>query len=219
MKTIDLNYKPKFIYAINGSRYRESYEEFKHMDLSKRRQVDLLRGHHFFGSHEYLREGATYFTIVREPISRIASLYNYLREIDLYKDINQEDMGLAQFFDSGLAMAADNGMTRMLTNNDFSQIPNGQISEDLANEAIENMEKHFTAIGLLEHYDESMKLFKSKLEWKNLPDIKTVNKTNKKLVSTQEVSKFLAANEPYKKYIAADLAVYEYAKERFSKNK
>src|SRR5690606_34597193 len=77
MNCLDANYKKDNIFVINGSNYRESYAAFKNLDSKKRKSLDLLRGHHFYGSHEYLRDSATYFTMLREPISRLISLYNY----------------------------------------------------------------------------------------------------------------------------------------------
>lgn len=218
MDCIDLNYKGRNIYVIEGNRYRDSYNEFKKLSIATRKRIELLRGHHFFGSHEYLRKGAVYFTMLREPYSRFASLYNYLREIDLYKDINRKEMGFAEFLDSGLAMAADNGITRMLTNRDFAEVSNGEITEDLAEQAIQNLEEHFSVIGLMEQFDESMRLFRIKLNWNKMPPYTVSNKTNKKLVSVNDAAAFFEMNKSYKKYISADLKVYEYAKKRFKEN-
>jgi len=217
MNCLDANYKKDNIFVINGSNYRESYAAFKNLDSKKRKSLDLLRGHHFYGSHEYLRDSAKYFTMLREPISRLISLYNYLREIDLYKDINKNEMDLAEFLESGLAMAADNGMTRLLTNNDFDKLPNGMVNETHALQAIENLEKHFVAVGLTENFEESLTLFKNKLGWKVLPDLKMDNKTNNKILEKTEAESFFNNNESFSRYINADVMVYRYAKKRFLK--
>ena len=80
------------------------------------------------------------------------------------------------------------------------------------------MEHHFAVIGITENFDESVKLFKSNLNWKQTPKYAIANKTEKRLISTQDVVSFLENNESYKKYISADLKVYEYAKNRFMKD-
>lgn len=218
MNTIDVNYNPRKIFVIDGSRYRESYNEFKNLPIRTQKDIDLLRGHHFYGAHEYLRKGAIYFTMLREPHARLASLYNYLRDIDLYKEINKNDMSLAPFLDSGLAMAADNGITRMLTNNDFDALSHGAIPLALAEQAINNLKTNFVALGLTEEFDKSLFLFQQKLAWKKLPSYEVKNKTNTQFVTTEAVYEFFDENPEYKRYIKADLLVYEYAKNWFTKN-
>ena len=217
MNTIDINYSKKKIHVIDGQMYRSSYQDFKEKSDGYRSEIDLLRGHHFFGSHKFLREKAVYFTMLREPISRLGSLYNYLVEIDLYKSINEEEMTFETFLESGLAMAADNGMTRMLTNNDFDNIPNGEVTEILADEAINNLENYFEAVGLTEYFEASIGLFKRKLNWETIPRIKVDNKTKHKKISKNEVENIFANNENLRRFVAADLKVYQYAKKRFFK--
>lgn len=164
MNTMDVNYIEKGIHVIDGKTYRASYQDFKEKNRRYRNKINLLRGHHFFGSHMFLRKGAVYFTMLREPLSRLCSLYNYLLEIDLYKSINEENMSFKTFLESGIAMAADNGMTRMLTNNDFDSVSNGGVPESLALEAIKNLDNHFEAVGLTEQYERSLELFKKKIK-------------------------------------------------------
>ncbi|UKM63635.1 sulfotransferase family protein [Flavobacteriaceae bacterium GSB9] len=217
MNTIDVNYNKKNIHVINGKTYRASYQDFKGKDKSYRNKIDLLRGHHFFGSHKYLRGNAMYFTMLREPVSRLCSLYNYLLEIDLYKPINEEKMSFKTFLESGLAMAADNGMTRMLTNHDFDKVPNGEVNENLSEEAIENLENYFVAVGLTEHFEASLELFKTKLDWKKIPILKVDNSTKHKKISKKEVEAIFITNQELNRFIAADLKVYQYAKQRFFK--
>lgn len=219
MNTIDVNYDKNNIYEINGETYRSSYKDFKNKDKNYREKIDLLRGHHFFGSHEYLRDDAVYFTMLREPISRLCSLYNYLVEIDLYKPINEESMSFEAFLESGLAMAADNGMTRMLTDHDFDKVANGIIKENLADEAIKNLEDYFVAVGLTENFETSLKLFQTKLDWKIIPPLKIDNKTKEKKITKEEVESIFNSNKKLKRFIAADLKVYEYAKQRFYNEK
>lgn len=84
MNCIDANYFKNNIHVIDGADYRNSYNNFKNESVSYREKLDLLRGHHFFGSHNYLRKNAVYFTMLREPVGRLCSLYNYLREINFF---------------------------------------------------------------------------------------------------------------------------------------
>ena len=215
MNCIDQNYDSNRIFAINGARYRDSYNEFKALPKKKRTKIDLLRGHHFFGSHAYLRDTAVYFTMVREPYDRLASLYNYLRHIDLYTEINQQDMDLAAFLDSGLAMAADNGMARMLTANDFDTLPNGEVSANLASEALENITSHFAAVGIMEEFDASLQLFKQTLGWEVVPSYEVKNKLGQKQMEAEAVKDFFETNPEYKRYIHADVRIYEEVRTRF----
>lgn len=215
MYTLDVNYTKDRVYAISGRDYRNSFLSFKMMPKRKRKKIDLLRGHQFFGAHEYLRNGAVYFTMMRNPFSRLASLYNYLREINLYQEINQDEYTLQQFLDSGLAMAADNGMTRMLTDRDFDKVANGLVDETLAKEAIKNLEEHFCAIGIQEEFDNSVRLFSHKLGWDNLPEKVHRNRTIDKRLDYAQVKDFFGSNPKYLRFIQCDLKVYQYALKRF----
>lgn len=219
MNCIDVNYLNSSIYVINGEDYRNSYDKFKNESAVNRREIDLLRGHHFFGSHNYLRGNAVYFTMLREPISRLCSLYNFLIEINLYQEINKDNMSFGDFLESGLAMAADNGMTRMLTNNDFDKIPNGEININLATEAINNIKDKFIAVGITEEFDTSLKLFKEKLNWTIIPDYTIDNKTSQKKISYKEIYNFFEANKKMQRFINADLKIYNFVKEKFLRDK
>lgn len=124
-------------------------------------------------------------------------------------------MGFKAFLESGLAMAADNGMTRMLTNNDFDEIPNGKVPVELAYEAIENLENSFKAIGLTEEFDDSLKLFKAKLGWHSVPNYNKDNVTSNKTTTHQDLNTFFTNNTEMQRFIHADVIVYAYVKEKF----
>ena len=217
MNSIDVNYEKDKIHSIDGSKYRESYLEFLKQDSRYQKRIDLLRGHQFYGAHKYMRKGAVYFTMLREPMSRLASLYNYLREIDLYSVVNEKNMNLGSFLDSGVAMAADNGMTRMLTNKDFDKIPNGEISSAHALEAIDNLERNFKVVGLTEKFNESLELFRIKLKWNSVPTYAKENVTKRKALIQTNVAEFFDEHQEYRRFVNADLMVYEYAYSRFQK--
>lgn len=215
MNCIDTNYGDRTVHVIEGSRYRDSYDEFKSLKKSYRKRIDLLRGHHFFGSHNFLRSGAVYFTMLREPISRVTSLYNYLLETNFYSRINEEKMTFASFLDSGLAMAADNGMTRMIAGADLEDVPYGMVSRSHVASAISLLEKHFVAVGLTEKFEASLELYCRTLDWKELPKYHSLNKTSQKVVSTDTAKVFFKENPDYQKYIDADIQLYSYAKRQF----
>lgn len=219
MNCIDVNYEKAKVHVIDGEDYRNSYAKFMNRSVKYRKKIDLLRGHHFFGSHYYLRENAVYFTMLREPISRLCSLYNFLIEKKFYQEINSRNMSFKEFLESGLAMAADNGMTRMLTNNDFDKTPNGDVKISLAEVAINNLKNKFVVIGLTEEFETSIKLFTERLNWTVTPEYRIDNKTYQKKISLEEVHSFFESNKDMQRFIATDLKVYSYAKEKFLEDK
>ena len=74
-------------------------------------------GHMGFGLHDYLPQGASYITMLRDPIDRIVSHYYYVLQNQghyLHKEVAGKGLSLEQFADSALSTELDNGQTRVL---------------------------------------------------------------------------------------------------------
>ena len=50
------------------------------LPLEQRARFRLVMGHFQYGIHEFLPQEYTYVTIVRDPVERVISHYNYLRQ-------------------------------------------------------------------------------------------------------------------------------------------
>lgn len=213
---LDHIYAGKNIYNIDGTRFRKSVIQLQNKTNCELNKLHLVSGHQFYGIHECFSNSCTYFAFLREPISRIISLYNFLIEIDLYKEINKNNLNLIEFIESGLVPAADNGMVRMIAGIDVKDISYGKCNQQIYNTAIENINEKFAFVGLTEHFDLSLLVFKELLNWEKTPLYYKRNQTKIKRLTTRNISgQELIKIKEFLKY---DIRLYNHIKRNFSKN-
>jgi hypothetical protein len=213
MSLLHDHYPPARIYSMNGRDYRRSMMRFKQLSAATRDRFGLIKGHMFFGVHSTLTRPAVYFTMLRHPLSRMLSLYNYLCELRSPSAAGVPDMSLADFVRSGSMLMADNGMARMLAGVDFDEIPYGQCDQSVAARAVDHLQQHFSAVGLTEQFDASLLLFKQCLGWRRLPFYARRNVTRRTALCRDNIdAETAAAVEPY---LIWDLAVYDAARNVF----
>ena len=66
-------------------------------------RADLIWGHYHYGLHAWLDRPYRYATMVRDPIKRVESLYNYARRVpnhDLHRWVNEQGISLEQYVES-----------------------------------------------------------------------------------------------------------------------
>ncbi|WP_255348285.1 sulfotransferase family 2 domain-containing protein [Halothece sp. PCC 7418] len=138
-------------------------------------QDQYFMGHFCYGIHKFLPYPYTYITFLREPISRLLSLYRYskLNSSAYYHGLARNASPKEFFFESNL-MELDNGMLRFILGNppDYGDLfinrtPVGKCNEDMLKQAKQNIENEFSFVGIVEKFDESVLLLKKQLNWKN----------------------------------------------------
>lgn len=96
--------------------------------------ISVIRGHFSFGLHELIGERPyQYVTIIRHPVSRVMSLYNYIRSDQMHPMHSPVmSMSLLDFVTSGISLETDNGQVRQLcgTEGEFPQSCYGSMSTD-----------------------------------------------------------------------------------------
>lgn len=213
---IERQYEPNPIFTIDGNRFRESIDEFKRLPEEQRRKIKVLKGHMYFGLHEFLPGHSTYITILRDPIERVVSLYHYiLRNPDhrAHEAITSQHMSLKDFVICGEYKLLNNGQTRILCGEPKldADVPFGQCPAKMLELAKRNLQEHFRFVGLLERFDESLILLKKTFGWK-LPFYKPRNITRER-PPKKAVSK--DALHAIEKYNGLDIELYRYAKGMF----
>ncbi len=205
-------------YKIDGRRYLDSMNEFTLVNSGKQSvNYRLVQGHQLFGLHQHLQYPCQYFTMLREPISRIISLYNYLRLKNIFPSINEDNMTIREMLDCGLSLTADNGMTRFIAGTGLDEVPYGCVNLKTLEIAKQNILNYSIIIGLTERFDESLALFKILLGWEKIPSYLIQNKSQKKWISKQELSKEdIAFLEDYLKY---DIALYNFSSQIYQNQK
>jgi Sulfotransferase family len=77
-RIIEWQYSPLSIFTIDPYGIRATSERFKTFSEERRRRLRVVRGHLYYGIHEFLPQGRTYITMVREPVARVLSQYYFM---------------------------------------------------------------------------------------------------------------------------------------------
>lgn len=171
-------------------------------DLSKKKalidcdSIKVVQGHYFFGLHKYFHRPFSYFTILRDPIDRVVSLYYYLRstegkQYDIYRQ-----MTLQQFVENKIEA---NIQTTYLAGEDG----NGSLLK-----AVRNLTQMCDVVGTTEQFNETLYLLKQKYGWSDVfYERINVTKQRKKLeeISEETIEKIKSIH--YK-----DVVLYRFAK-------
>lgn len=134
--------------------------------------LSLVRGHVLFGCHDAFPVDVNYFTILREPSTRIASFLNHMAsEAKQYPDDPAPWYEAIRHWTDAVTyhrahpLQVDNLMVRMISGKAFSP---GSCNADILEEALENLYA-MPAYGIYEHLYESIFLLRSALDWSVLP--------------------------------------------------
>jgi hypothetical protein len=117
-------------------------------------------------------------------------------------------MSLEEFVGSGLAAELDNGQVRFLAGEDARAIPVGECTPELLEMAKKNVMEHFSILGEMERFDESIDLMRKQLSWELLPLYKKVNVDKSKKYKKSELPQNIVTL--IKEKNALDCALYEW---------
>ncbi|KON88344.1 hypothetical protein AF332_17065 [Sporosarcina globispora] len=177
--------------------------EFK--KIVSENEIRFVFGHLSFGLHMHISQPCTYVTMIREPIDRVISMYYYVlgkKDHPLHGIV--KDLLFEEFIDHpDLKVHTSNMQTkRALGKNTLSP-------SDLE-QAMQNLEDHFSVIGITEMFDDSVELMKQKFNWNDVSYVrknKTKNKLRKEEIDPNIINKVIANNE-------LDIQLYKWAKNR-----
>jgi hypothetical protein len=184
--------------------------EFQCVPLSERKLAKVVMGHVHYGLHNYIPKECMYVTILREPVSRVLSLYKFiLREPKhpLHKHVSDTNVGLEDFIASRIdKKQTENGQTRQIC---------GLQTEDPDRAALEaakeNLEK-FAGVGLMESFDESLMLLRRSLDWRMPPFYLSRNVSPRSRPSVESERALNLIRE----HNELDLELYEFAYRLFA---
>jgi len=77
-RIIEWQYSPFEIFTMDPYRIRATPERLKRLPERRRRRLRMVRGHMLYGVHDYLPQGASYFTMLRDPVARAISTYYFI---------------------------------------------------------------------------------------------------------------------------------------------
>ena len=123
------------------------------------RDIHLLGGHLPFGVYQYLPSDSRYITFLRDPVERTLSHYYRARSVRK-RDPIPEDLSFEDVLAGGDYLY-DNLQTRMLSGDPE---PFGEVTQEMLEQAKENLSERFISFGLADRFDESLVLLKRSLE-------------------------------------------------------
>jgi hypothetical protein len=191
-------------------------EEFKALPPEERAKFDIVHGHVHFGIHKWLPDPAIYATMLRDPVDRIISHYYFVKaspEHYLHDLLQSHRWSLEQYATEGVNWETDNDQVRWLTEAEHSQVPLGQVSRSLLEEAKWNLQNAMTAFGLVERFDESLECFRRSFGWPDLTceRVKNVNTERPRSPLPQRTIDAIRRTNRW------DVELYEFACELFER--
>ena len=197
----------------------------------------LFCGHFSFGLHRWLSRPSYYVSVLREPVSRMVSLYHYCQPMfktygkrlaqaggsmaelarqpkvsDFYLDFERclrGDRTPSAFFASPSA-ELDNGMVRRFSG--FGLNPAACPESALA-QAKENIERYFSVVGLLERYEETLGMVSRMF---GLPDLNK-NHVNRNKAREEEAPLDAPIIEQIRRMNRLDIELYDWVAARFDR--
>jgi hypothetical protein len=203
-RIIEWQYSPLSIFTIDPHGIRATPERFKTLSERRRRQLQVVRGHMVYGIHEFLPQGATYITMLRDPVARLLSAYSFILRRPLnpmHRKLKRGQLGVEAFI--RLTPNRQNLQCRILAG--VKDVTCDQRVLDIAKE---NITKSFSVVGLCERFPESLILIAEAFGW-TIP-----------YYENRKVSKVRPALEPsvvnmIQEHNQLDMELYEFARKRF----
>lgn len=208
------HFQPDEIRSIRGPDYVGAANTLRNASEADKARLRLVYGHFAFGLHEAFTQPCRYYTVLRDPIDRVMSLYYYIRGTKAHpRHLAVQQMTLAEFALSGLHPEIENCQTRMLSGRAETHFITGTeacTELDFAN-AIEHLKSGFVDYGLYEDLPRSLFTLCKSMGWKyTAPKSKNVTKSRNSVAQLNDEDR--AALEEVNGF---DIRLYEYAKSRF----
>jgi Galactose-3-O-sulfotransferase len=161
-RIIEWQYNPLSIYTVDPHRIRATVQRFRTLSEQRRRRFQVVRGHLFYGIHEYLPQGATYITMLREPVARVLSSYFFILRRPLHplhRKLKKEKLGVEDLI--ALTPDKENLQCRFIGGIGKT----GVCDRSVLDKAKEHLARSFRVVGISERFEESLLLMATKFGW------------------------------------------------------
>jgi len=207
-RIIEWQYSPLSIFTMDPYRIRATPERLRKLSEQRRRRLRVVRGHLYYGIHEFLPQGATYMTMLREPVARFFSSYYFIQRRPLHpmhRKVTTERIGVEDFI--RLTPHRQNLQCSLIAGikND------GSCDERTLEKAKKNLVDSFSVVGICERFEESLVLFSEIFGWE-VPFYE-----NRKVAKNRPRVE-PSAVEMIKEHNRLDLELYEFGKQLFEES-
>ena len=147
---------------------KASISALEKMSKEKLAEIKIVFGHMSFGLDCHFPSGCQYVTMLRHPISRIVSHFNFVKNNPCHylHDKVMKGSGLIEnYVEESQALELNNGMLRNFIGDSHRAIPFGQCKISDIEVVINKIDNNFVAIGIQEYFDESVDYFCEKIGW------------------------------------------------------
>lgn len=213
-KIIESQFNPKEIYFGPREYFLEIVQELTLPDFR------LIGGHLVFSDGQLLPSKVVYITLFREPVERLISQYEYLRQLgesnpmpklNSRAEIIREAMRLN--FEDWVLQFTDNYITRIfshdgLSTSSLSFTQDDPFDLDLAKKRLEQ----FAFLGITEEYQRSIQLLCYTFAWPHQRQQIRFNTTNRKLHSENFPSQLI---DDIRERNRNDIDLYGHARQLF----
>ena len=162
-RIIEWQYSPFEIFTMDPYRIRATPERLKRLPERRRRRLRMVRGHMLYGVHESLPQGATYFTMLRDPVARALSTYYFILRRPL-NPLHRKVKGGGLTIEDCIQQFPQrhNLQCRLIAGvKDAASIGD----ERLLDMAKEHLNKSFSVVGIAERFEESLMLMATTFDW------------------------------------------------------
>lgn len=201
-----------------GSGEERDFTAFLALPEDERARLRYVGGHVSYGVHRFIPNPARYITMLRDPREHLISYYYYFREDTTSKTY---DLVRGRTFEEFLQIPRMQSIQLDLIVG-LDDVPNAAGGwgmrrnrslpvEERLRIAERHLREHFTAVGLVERFDESMLLLRQRLGWKNVYYAR-LRETQSRPKKVEDKAPLHALVE---QYAQPDLALYALAQRIF----
>lgn len=207
------NYRIDYVYQVNGPAFDEHVAGI----FKNKKMFRTIMGHYELNDYYHQlfdRRLMAQFTMLREPVSRVISYYDYLRTSENHPKYHlAKDMDLETFIDHPQIDEMPNAQTHrimgLLKKNEWKK--DKRSSAELLDDVKYQLENRFSLFGLTEMYDEFLLMAQRTLGWQDV-FYRRMNaskvKTDKSTIPDSIIQKIKEIN-------SIDMELYAFAKKLF----
>ena len=189
-----------------------SLDTIKEYDKNRLDKVRVVYGHFPFGIHKLVDGYPTqYITMLRDPVQRVISTYYHYKRTsgDGGAETMSKKIDISEFVFNGKTLETDNAMVRLISG--VAPFPFGQCNHEIYKVAIDNINKYFAEVLILEKMDRSVARLRRLL---GIDDVilsrDNVNTQQDRLIISDDTIKQIQELNKY------DVMLYKYILRRFS---
>lgn len=164
---LNRRFQPESLFIHYNAGTAELLERLRNMNECEKRRLECIAGHFAFGIHELLTQPCTYITLLRNPVERVISHFEYAkRKKDHYLHAlaSAEGTSLLDYVSSPQNTEVKNGQARLLAGIGWG-VQSGKTEKEILDKAKENLENHFALAGVMEQFDAFISLIQRIFGW------------------------------------------------------